>query len=240
MAEKFTGNGEQPSTSLLKDAIGYSNVKVIHKFGRNPDVDKSTTPEDVWEYGGEYTYPTTAAINYISSDDNTDNQIITVEGLDADWNEQKITITLNGQTKTQIGTGETWIRVFRAYNSDSTKFAGTIYLYEDDTIISGVPQTTTKVKATIDTLHQQTFLAMYSIPSGFTGYIDNIVISVNRGSSSGTKEADISMCVREFGGVFRSKNMMGLSNVGKKVIYALRYSMYPQTIQMYQHCLHSF
>ena len=43
----------------------------VGKFGENPDVDTGTTPEDVWEGGGAYTYDADASapIQYLSSSD---------------------------------------------------------------------------------------------------------------------------------------------------------------------------
>lgn len=142
--------------------------------------------------------------------------MITVEGLDENWNLQTVIIALDGQTKTQIGTTETWMRVFRAYNSDSTEFQGTVYIYENDTVVLGVPQTATAVKATINTNFQQTYMAIYTIPAGKTGYIIQKKWSLNDAGS--TTRAIVEMKICNFGGVFRSKELDSLRNNGVSMV----------------------
>jgi len=220
MTNFYTGGGSRTSSQLIGTTdflievakgtvLGHSFVQ---KYGRNSDIDTATDPEDIWEYGGTYTFPTVAAINYISSSDNTDTQQITVQGLDADYNFQSITVDLVGQTKTQIGTGETWIRVFRAFNSDSTEFAGQVYVYEDDTVSGGVPQTASKVKATILAANQQTYMAIYTVPAGKTAYLLQKAYSMN--DNNANTRAMIDLKIREFGGVFRSKELDAIRNEG--------------------------
>jgi hypothetical protein len=62
---------------------GYS---VVDKFGENPEVDTGTTPEDVWEAGGLYTYDAngTAPIVSLISDNALDTEPIQIIGLDID------------------------------------------------------------------------------------------------------------------------------------------------------------
>jgi hypothetical protein len=147
----------------------------VHKFGRNADVDAA---EDVWSYGGDYTYPSAAATNYISSSNAGDDQEITIEGLDADWNKQTATQALDGQNKTEIGSGLTWMRVFRAYNI-GTDLAGDAYVYEDDTLTAGVPDTATKVKAKVDQAENQSLMALYTIPNGYEGFLLTLWVNGN-------------------------------------------------------------
>lgn len=188
---------------------------LVFKFGRNPDVDAGTDPEDVWTYGGLYTYPSAAAVNFISSSDPADiGMEITVEGLDADWNPLSLTVVLDGTTKTAIGTGEVFLRTFRAYNSGSTEFAGTIYIYEDDTTTTpGIPDDPTKVRAQILAIDQQTYMALYTIPAGYRGYFLGGGISITTGASAG-KSAFVDLQSRLQGGVFRSQELIGLASSG--------------------------
>ena len=226
MTNFYTGGGSRTSSQLVGTTdflievakgtvLGHSFVQ---KYGRNSDIDTATDPEDIWEYGGTYTFPTVAAINYISSSDNTDTQQITVQGLDADYNFQSITVDLVGQTKTQIGTEETWIRIFRAFNSDSTEFAGQVYVYEDDTVSGGIPQTASKVKATILAANQQTYMAIYTVPAGKTAYLLQKAYSMN--DNNANTRALIDLRIREFGGVFRSKELDAIRNEGTSLYQA--------------------
>ena len=75
------GFSEEFLISVAKgDVSGHS---LVFKYGRNGDIDTGSDPEDIWTYGGTYTYNNTPSIQYISSDDATDlGQIITVQGLD--------------------------------------------------------------------------------------------------------------------------------------------------------------
>jgi hypothetical protein len=188
-------------------ALEYATV--VHKFGRNPDIDGV---EDLWEYGGTYSFMTAAAPLYISSDDDEDDQTIRVFGLDADWQEQIVVVDLVGQAKTLIP--GSWIRVYRALNQSSTEVAGTVYIYEDDTIDAGVPDTPAKVKATIDPTSQQTLMAIYSVPAGHIAYIDEVWVSGARAGLATAVAADLSLRARSFGGVFLVKQNLGWHSYG--------------------------
>lgn len=170
----------------------------VNKFGHNPNV--GATRETVWDAGGIYTYMTTVATLYVSSSDAGDRHRVVVMGLDAGWNEQAVLVTLNGQNKVQIGTGETWIRVFRAYDDNTTDIDGDVYIYEDDTLTGGVPDTASKIKIKITQGFNQTLMAVWSVPSM------KIATLINWYSTTGSrKETQIELCVREFGKAFRVK-----------------------------------
>jgi hypothetical protein len=224
MTNFYTGGGSRTSGQLIGTTdflievakgtvLGHS---LVFKYGRNPDIDTGTDPEDVWTYGGTYTYNNTPSIQYISSDNALDiGMEITVEGLDENYNPQSITVALNGQTQTQIGTGETFVRVFRAYNSGPLEFAGNLLIY-DDTVTSvtlGVPSPTTSVKAEIKAIEQQTYMAIYTIPAGKTGYFLGGAISLTTGASA-NKSAIVDLKTRQFGGVFRSQETVAITSTG--------------------------
>ena len=116
----------------------------ISKFGYNPTL--PTSYEDVWEQSAVYTYTTTAQVMHCSSSEVGDTQMIEVQGLDANCNIQVVRVALAGRTETAVGT-ELWLRVFRIRNLGTADFAGTVYVYEDDTVSAGVPDTATKIRA---------------------------------------------------------------------------------------------
>lgn len=224
MTNFYTGGGSRTSGQLIGTTdflievakgtvLGHS---LVFKFGRNPDVDTLTDPEDVWTYGGLYTYNDTPSIQYISSSDALDvGMEITVEGLDADYKEQSVTVLLNGQNQTQIGTGETFVRVSRAYNSGPLEFAGNLLIY-DDTVTSvtlGVPSPTTSIKAEIKPIEQQTYMAIYTIPAGKTGYFLGGAISLTTGASA-NKSAIVDLMTRQFGGVFTGQETIAITSTG--------------------------
>ena len=223
MSNFYTGGGSRTSSQLIGTTdflievakgtvLGHSFVQ---KYGRNPDIDTATDPEDIWTYGGLYTYNDTPSIQYISSDNALDvGMEITVEGLDENYNEQSVTVLLNGQAQTQIGTGELFVRVFRAFNSGPIEFAGNVLIY-DDTVTSvtlGVPSPSTSVKAEIRALDQQTYMAIYTVPAGKTAYLLQKAYSMN--DNNANTRGIVDLRIRELGGVFRSKELDALRNEG--------------------------
>lgn len=224
MTNFYTGASGRASSQL----VGTTNFLIevakgtvlghsaINKFGRNDEIDTGTDPEDIWTYGGLYTYNNTPSIQYISSSDALDvGMEITVIGLDADYKQQSVTVLLNGQNQTQIGTGETFVRVFRAYNSGPIEFAGNILLYDDTvtSVLLGVPSPTTSVKAEIRATDQQTYMALYTVPAGKTAYFMQHSSDITKSNSS-ANNALLDIRIREFGGVFRSRQLDGLTTDG--------------------------
>lgn len=187
-------------------------AELVHKFGQDHDIDSAEyTP--IWSQGGAYTYMAAAAALFISSSDDADDQDITVIGLDADWNRQTVTQTLAGNTETEIGSGKTWLRVYRAFNADSTDLAGDVYIYEDDTVTAGVPQTPAKIKAKIDIGDGQTQMCLMPVALGKVGRIWRFGGSILSGGTTPVAAAaiDIKIRTREFGKTFRVRENLGLT-----------------------------
>lgn len=186
-------------------------MSFIHKFGQNPDIDSGAGYEDIWDQGGTYTFLTSAAIMYISSSSDADKQSYTVIGLDADWNIQEVTVTANGQTQTQVGTGETFLRVYRVINHGATDNAGDVYIAETDDLTLGVPDTASKIKAKIQVGNNQTLMAIYTVPLGKTGYLmQGFSALANKTAASGIGK----FMVRPFGEVFQVKESYCLHSTG--------------------------
>jgi len=156
------------------DVVGAGNV---NKWGNAPDFDSTDGEVYVWD-GAEdgtawenmtYIFSTGADIDSVSSTDAGDTEEVTIQGLDANWEEVTQTATLNGQTRVALTTP--LIRCYRAYNSNGTPFVGHIIIYENDTTTGGVPDDATLIRAVIDPSNQQTEMAIYTIPAGKTGYL---------------------------------------------------------------------
>lgn len=210
MPNFYTGQSALPKSPSLLDSMSFSNLNLINTFGYNSKIDTTTSPEDVWSYGGIYTFITSPIPLFISSSDNTDTQIITVSGLDENWLTQTQTVTLSGQTKTPIA--GTWMRIDRAFNSDSTEFAGRVYIYNDTTPVAGVPSASF-VRGVIEPDVQQTQMALYTIPNNVNGYIPTIIANIyNAGNADSS--ALIQMRVRFEGGVFRDIFRLSLNTTG--------------------------
>ncbi len=197
---------------------------VVHKFAENSDVD-TAAGEDIWGGGGLYTWATTAGTWYVSSSDAGDTQSVQWELLTedsgGDWNHETVTVTLVGQTKTAIApaSGDGVIRVWRGENKGTTDFAGTVYLYEDDTETDGVPDTASKIKAVIVNGDNQTLMSQYTVPSGFVGFLQEVQVALGSGVSPASAVAAVfTWRQRTFGSVFRVQDKAELISNGNGVI----------------------
>ncbi len=213
-------NSHFPELEVSRNAI--SGVERVHKFGYNPDIDTGTDPEDVWDYGTLYPFLAAAATLYASSSSGSDTFEYTVQGLDGDWAEQSVTVTLTGQA--QVALPGTWIRVNRAFNDTATAAVGDIYIAEEATggdLVGGVPQTATKIKAKVGIGNEQTLMCVYSVPAGKTLFLYHWFISaMGLGGGtwlSGNSALDAGLFVREFGKVFRIKERVGVINKGDTI-----------------------
>lgn len=184
-------------------------TSAISKFGENPSIDTATTPEDIWDYGGLYTFSSTNDIDSISSSDTNDTHEITVIGLDVNWNQITQTVILTGQTRKALDTP--LLRVFRAYNSSATEALGDVYIYVNGPITLGVPNVATDVRAMIRVNHEQTMMMVYSIPAGKTGYWMGGYVSM---STTKSALAIFSFKIRLIGGVFREQSTVSTSSTG--------------------------
>ncbi len=174
-----------------------ANHSVLDKFGRDPTI--ATTDEEMWDQSQSYTYLTSAATLYASSSEGADDQEITVFGLDANYDNQTATVTLTGQSQAEI-IGVTWIRVFRAYNSDSSDTTGDVYIAETDDLTGGVPDAAAKIKIKILKENQQTLMSIWTVPAGKTAFI-----VAWYGSTNAKKITTFKFKSRENGKVFRTQ-----------------------------------
>ncbi len=194
---------------------GYSQM---NKFGENPAV---SAAEDLWDFGGTYTFSTTADIDKLSSSDDSDTQSITVIGLDANWDEVIQTKTLTGQAKVTLDTP--LIRVYRMYNNGSTDIAGVVYCYVDGDITAGEPDTDADVRAIINGSSNQTLMCVFTVPRGKTAYFLQGYIGISRRATAAT---DFAWMARPFGGVFRQQSRMSLNSQGSGT-WQFRYALPP-------------
>ena len=177
--------------------------KTLFKFGNNADINGSL--ETIWSHGGIYAYPAAATAMKVSSSSTDDDaagtgaRTVVVSGLDQNYNEASETVELDGQT--EVLTTTTFIRVFRAYvataGSGGTA-AGTIYV-GTGTVTAGVPAT---VYAEIALGENQTTMALWTVPAGYTLYITGGTFSA--ASNNVAQYVLGKFVVRPFGGVFRN------------------------------------
>lgn len=151
----------------------------------------------VWSRMGVYPWPTLGSVALVSSTSGaTDAGVhITVAGLNTTtWERQEEEVMLDASG---IATSSlSFIRVSRAWNSNSVQAAGTIEISVSGTVV-----------AEIKPVANQTQMAIFTVPAGCFGYI------LRANYSAGNKdEVNFGLRTREFGQVFRLRdNLFGLT-----------------------------
>ena len=171
---------------VARDAI--SNSKIVHKFGANFDIDQGTDPESVWTGGGVYPWASLSSAQtiYCLSTSASDTTTLTVEGLDANYDEISETVTLTGLTA--VTTTNQFLRVFRM-TYDATNVGD---------IEARVTSASGTIVAQIDAGYAQTLMSVYTIPAGHTGYLVALDATID-----GTKTCQMLMYHRLTGKPFR-------------------------------------
>jgi hypothetical protein len=206
-------------TIRWQTALGHNpELSSIRKFGRNQDV-ASGGWEDVWDYGGDFNWPSNSGVAmYISSDNAADTQDIIVEGLDEFFRLKSETVTLQGVTFVAL-TG-LWSRVHRAYNDNGTDLAGTVYISSDNTDAGGdgIPDVTTAIHATIPVGENQTLQALYTVPAATEMYVTNVRVNLLPVAGGTVKQCRVKIDLRLFEKVWRTQATFGLITTGTSFI----------------------
>lgn len=186
-------------------------AKTLLKFGSNDNL--GTAEATVWEQGGIETLPTTNAIDTVSSSNAGDTGTVVIEGHTIAANGDLVfsvqSATLNGQSKVVLGTP--LARSTRVYNSGSVDFAGDVYVYEDDTLTGGVPQTAAKIHLRTANASNQSLKAATAVSSNDYWLITQMYASVKKKQSA---FVDFNLQVKEQGGVFRTRVPAAVSSTG--------------------------
>jgi hypothetical protein len=172
--------------------------RLLYKFGYNPDVNGNE--ETVWSEGGDYPWLDSAVTMFVSSSSANDTSggtganTILIQGLDEDYNEIEETVVLNGQT--QVATQFSYLRVHRSYVTlaGSAGTSGGTVAIASSGATGGVPDGT--VYASL-ALGNQTQIAAYTVPAGYTLYVDEI--NFTAALSIANKRVNASFHAREFG-----------------------------------------
>jgi hypothetical protein len=179
--------------------------KALYKFGYNPDVNGEE--ETVWAQGGNFPYPTSAVTMFVSSTSVNDTNggtganSILIQGLDENYDEIEETVLLNGQT--QVATQNSYLRVYRAFVTlaGTGGTAGGIIYIGSSGATGGVPNTTVYANLSFG---NQTQIAAYTVPAGYTLYLDDI--NFTAALSQASKLVTCVFVSRDFGSnVFRSR-----------------------------------
>lgn len=168
----------------------------VQKFGFATSVSGTEVP--VWDGGSLYTYATSAGpiTMAATSGTNTTSRIL-IQGLDADYNLQEETLTLNATTT--VTSANNYLRIFRTQTVNDVNVAEQVNFYLDGNR-NGV----------IEPNENQSLMALYTIPAGYTGFLNQINIS--SGTAQPNQFIRVRVKEREFGGVFQTKAKYTVSN----------------------------
>ena len=177
----------------------------LHKFGFNPLINE--TEETIWDVGGIYAYPSSAVKMTATSTDgaNDEDVQVTIQGLDADYNQLSETVTLDG-----TGSGETsgfFLRVFRAFIEGSQEPSGTINITNTGT---------TYARITLG--DNQTLMCVWTVPAGYTAYL--LQKDVTCLTEANNKFGTIRLISKKISGVFRTHDKFSLQNAHTEIAYS--------------------
>ncbi|MCP3680462.1 MAG: hypothetical protein GY782_09535 [Gammaproteobacteria bacterium] len=187
-----------------------SGVSIVNKFGRNPDIDSGSTPEDVWGGGGVYNFLSAAETITAVSDSALDTsagtgaRTIEVQGLDSNYELQTEEVILNGTTPAALV--NQYLRIFRS----KVLTAGTGEVNAGTITIAG----TTQTQAVISAGQGQTLMAIYTVPAGKTAYLKKIYSSLLRFESTQETAVKFLLQVRPYGGAWNVKHSWGCKTDG--------------------------
>ena len=164
----------------------------VYKFGLNEDID--TSFETVWQNGGIYPTNTTAGVATVVSSTTTDTDggvganTVTIEGLDNDYNEISETVTMDGQNN--VNTSKSFLKVNRAFvaTGGSSEQTGNITVTVDSNVL-----------AYIGPDYKQTVQAHYTVPAGYTAFLENVNLS-----SGFLDQVTCVLMAKPEGGVYRA------------------------------------
>ena len=173
------------------------NTFDVHKFGSNSALGNGLENiETIWDGSSLYPWATwDAGANTVflaSSQSGDTSRVVEIQGLDANYDALTETITLDGSDgTTAVESTNEYIRLFRMRNVGSTDISGNV------TAKYGASGGTTVAQITGSA--NQTLMCVYTIPTGYKGFLTNI-----EGSSRKSEEITMRMTLRNFGQVFRT------------------------------------
>ena len=168
---------DRNGNSLVDPALdiprgAYQQVSSVNKFGAIVEAPLDTDTI-VWDGGPTYSWPATALITSVSQ---TTDQValrgalVNVQGLDADWNQITQIITLDAaDTTTPIVLPTPLIRCFRMILMGDVTTTSTIRAHNAAETVD---------YAIITAGINQTLMAIYTVPAGYTAYMTSYYTSV--------------------------------------------------------------
>lgn len=185
-----------------------SGMSVMDKFGRNPDIDTGTDPEDLWDRGGIWQAPSVACKHNIKSTDSNDHatgtgaQTEEVFGLTANYNIGTEIIALNGTNN--VPTANLYIMIYRKIVRSAGSNGANLGTLTATSQVDGT------VTAQIAPGNNQTLMAIFQIPGDKTGLLSQYYGDVNESLGTGTVAFDL--LVKPIGEVWQVKHHRGMKD----------------------------
>ncbi len=187
---------------------------VVNKFGGNTSVADGVR-EDVWDGGGTYSFPSTAAITHIrqvADQAAMRGATIELQGLDASWALTVQTKALDGSdTSTLVEIDTPLIRIFRM------KVLADVVGDENIQALSATSPEIIYSQMTAG--NNQTLQAIYTVPVGYTAMMTSYYASTTESTGKEPKSTEISLWTadRSNGYEFQLKHAMGIPKAGAGV-----------------------
>jgi hypothetical protein len=235
LAAKANGEGYMNITATKSGNLRVANVEdglsiakgdvsgtsFVHKFGAAPDFDTVDGSVTIWDGADDeeinqmrLQYSTSADIDTVSSTSASDTFVLQLQGLGSNYELITQRVTLNGTSQVTLTTK--LIRIFRMKNTGSADNVGHIYVYVNGTATGGIPDTSADVRAVMQPGKNQTLMAVYTVPSGYTGYMRDWYASIAGPSKS--SEYAIELRARQQGGAFQLKHITSIQDGGTSYV----------------------
>jgi hypothetical protein len=198
-----------------------SGTSFVHKFGAAPDFDTVDGSVTIWDGADDeeinqmrLQYSTSADIDTVSSSSASDTFVLQLQGLGSNYELITQRVTLNGTSQVTLSTS--LIRIFRMKNTGAVDNVGHIYVYVNGTATAGIPDTSADVRAVMQPGKNQTLMAVYTVPSGYTAYMRDWYASISGPSKS--SEYAIELRARQQGSAFQLKHVTSIQDGGTSYV----------------------
>ena len=172
------------------------------------------------------TFVSSNLIDTISSSSGSDTEEIVIEGHTIDSNGDFTFViqlaTLDGQNEVVLDTP--LARCTRLYNNGATNLVGSVYAYQEQAILAGVPQTANKVHCIIKAGKNQSEKCATTISKDDYWIITMFSATVLEKTSL---FADIEIQVRNKGKTFRTLDIIGVQSGNNEEQYQTPYAIVP-------------
>ena len=183
-----------------------TGFSLVNKFGRNPDIDTGTLPEDIWNGGGVYTgFPTGSTEEFqVFSSNAGDTGTLTFTYLPTINSTAYSTASVTLRGTTQVNTGVTG---YRMHTASYATASGTTFNLGEITVRHRT--TTANIFCKMPIGGSQTNVAAYTVPAGSTAYIKRLFCRVYNNTAGSVNGG---LWVRSNGGSPRLRRPFSASN----------------------------